>query len=144
MTSEDSKYTREQVFAKIEKLMAMANHEGTNEHLAASAASKAQELMQQWAITESEIAAASGDKNAPKYGVETVEFLITKVWPWESWLCNHVSKAFFTHPVQSVHSRKFSFCGREEDAKMAAFMFSQLRNTLDQMARKAFQTHAEE
>lgn len=137
-----SKYTREQIFAKVEKLMATANHEATNEHLAAAAASKAQELMQQWAITESELAAASGVKDAPKYIVEKVTFLVTKAWPWEGWLCSYVAKAFFTHPVRSDKERTFSFCGREEDAKMAAFVFSQLRTTLDNMARSAFQTHA--
>lgn len=137
-----SKYTREQIFSKIEKLMALANDPAANEHVAASSASKAQELMQNWAITETELAAASGVSNAPKYSVETVDFLISKAWPWESWLCNSVGKAFFTHPVQSAVTRKFSFCGREEDAKMAAFVFSQLRNTLDRMARAAFQDHA--
>lgn len=138
----ESKYTREQIFAKIEKLMALANDPAANEHVAAASSAKAQELMQNWAITETELAAASGVANAPKYIVETVDFLITKVWPWESWLASYVGKAFFTHPVQSKATRKFSFCGREEDVKMAAFVFSQLRNTLDQMARSAFQVHA--
>jgi hypothetical protein len=140
----DRKYTREQIFAKITKLMNIANDQAANENLAASAAAKAQEMMQQWAITETELAAASGQSNPVKYSVETVAQLLTKRWPWESWLSNVVGLAFFTHPVQSDRNKNFSFCGREEDAKMAAFMFSQLRTTLDRLAREAFQRHAED
>lgn len=143
MTSEEtSKYTREQIFAKIEKLMNLANHEATNEHLAAASAAKAQELMQNWAITETELAAASGQADAPKYIMEQVPFLLSKVWIWERWLGVRVSKAFFTHQVTDEKKGVITWCGREADVKMTAYIFVQLRTTLDKLAREAFQRHA--
>lgn len=138
----ESKYSREQIFDKIQKLMEMANRPDTNEHLAASAAAKAQELMQKWAIEESELEAATKGAAAVKYSVERVPQLISKVWHWEKWLGGQVAGAFFCHHVYSERAHEMCFCGREQDAKMAAFVFSQLRTTLDKLARQAFQKHA--
>jgi hypothetical protein len=140
----ESKYTRDQIFEKVKKLLELANHEATNPNLAASAAEKASQMMLEWTITENEIAAASGKKDAPVYVVEAIPFLVTKVWPWENWLVSHVSKAFLTYVVTFAGNKEHRIYGQEQDVKMASFVYIQLRTTLDAMCRKAFQVHAEE
>lgn len=140
----ESKYTRDQIFEKVKKLLELANHEATNPHLAASAAEKASQMMLEWTITENEIAAASDKKDVPVYIIEKIPFLVTKVWPWEGWLIQYVSMSFLTYAVRYDASKEHRIYGQEQDVKMASFVYIQLRNTLDEMCRKAFQVHADE
>lgn len=141
---DDSK--RAEILTKIKKLLALS--ESSNEHEAALAMEKAQALMQEYAISEAETMAASGDERAKSmrmaFKVESVPWLNAKLWPWEGWLAVHVSKTFFTHSVNSPNRRVMNFAGREDDAEMSAYVFSYLRHKLDGMARAAFSVHTRE
>jgi hypothetical protein len=138
---DSTKYTRAQILDKIRKLMAMANNEGATETVAALYASKAQDLMQRWAIEESEASASSGAEM--KFVIQEVKFYQdTKEFPWESALAKIVSDAFFTHSVRFRKDHLYRFVGRESDVEIAAYMFSQLTYTLEEMGRAAFKTYA--
>lgn len=63
---------RESLLGRIEALLELAKHEGTNPHEAARAMEVAQRLMQKYQITELE-AAAQGKKNRARFGHEDVE-----------------------------------------------------------------------
>jgi len=139
----DSKYTRDQIMAKVEKLLAVANDPNANENLAAAMAAKAQELMQQWAIEEVELNAA-GQQQTVKYVVKAARYLGDKVQPWEDLLAASVARGMFCHPVKNDKKREFYFAGRDLDAEVALYTFEQLRAVLEPMSRREFQKHANE
>ncbi len=135
-----SKYTREQMIAKIEKLLALANDPGLNEHVAAQAAAKAQGLMQQWAIDEAALDKASGKQSDP-FTTEDVPFLKLRPEPWEVQLRMSVAKAMMVHTFRDTGKQVFTFAGRSTDVKIATHMFVQLRTTLERLSRSKLSEH---
>ena len=136
------KYTRDQMIAKIQKLLNLAA-DGTNEAQAAAAAAKAQELMTQWAVDEAALDAASGKQSDP-FTSETVPYLKTKYQPWEGALLMHVADATSTHAFKNDRAARYTFAGRSKDVAIAAYMFCQLRNTLERLSRTRLSEHGAE
>lgn len=137
------KYTREQMVDKIQKLLNLAGDAAANEHVAAQAAAKAQALMQQWAIDEASLDATAGRQSDP-FVTEDVPFLRTKPEPWEVQLRLAVAKATMTHTFRDTNKGCFTFAGRSADVKVAAFMFTQLRRTLEALSRTRLSEHGAE
>lgn len=137
----EHKYTQDQILAKIQKLLAVANDPGANEHVAAQMAAKAQELMQAWAIEEADLEKATTGQEI-KFKVGTVHSLRRMLEYWENTLALDVAAAFMVKGLRD-HSKKVRyFAGREVDVDIAIYSYEQLRGTLDEMAKRAFAAEA--
>lgn len=137
-----SKYTREQMIAKIQKLLNLAE-DNTNEAQAAAAAVKAQELMTQWAIDEAALDAASGVQSDP-FTSETVPYLDKTYDRWEGSLLMAIGDATSTHPFRNNNQRLFTFVGRSKDVAIAVYMFCTIRNLLERLSRTRLSEHGKE
>ena len=140
MTTDNSKYTREQMVEKIQKLLNLADSTATNEHQAAAAAAKAQSLMEQWAIDEAALDAAAGRQSDP-FTSETVPYLKTHYLRWEGSLLMTVAESTMTHAFKNDYRRIFTFAGRSQDVKVAVYTFVQLRGVLERMSRTRLSEH---
>lgn len=141
MSDNERKYTREQMMTKIHKLLSLADDPNANEHLAAQASAKAQDLLQQWALSEAEVRGL-GAKEAASFVVKTSKSLRRTIERWEDYLAVAIGKAFFVSPVKNSQHTTMHFAGRDVDVEVAIYTFDSLRNTLDVMAKTAFSTHA--
>lgn len=142
MSDTTSKYTRDQMIAKIQKLLNLAG-DNTNEAQAAAAAAKAQELMTQWAIDEAALDAASGVQSDP-FTSETVPYLGKSYQPWEGSLLMAIGDATSTHPFRNNHQLTFTFVGRSKDVAIAVYMFCSIRNLLNNLSRRRLSEHGAE
>lgn len=138
----DSKYTREQMITKIQKLLNLAGDDA-NEAQAAAAAAKAQALMTQWAIDEAALDAASGVQSDP-FTSESVPYLGKAYERWEGALLMAVGVATSTHPFRTNGKLLFTFAGRSKDVAIAVYMFCTLRNTLQGLSRRRLSEHGAE
>ena len=139
--SDAPKYNRDQMIAKISKLLNLAGDPNANEHVAAQAAAKAQELMQQWAIDEDALGAVSGQPVDP-FTSQEVPYVGQRYLPWEGSLLMAVADAMMTHAFKSDTRRVYTFAGRGRDVEMAVYMFCQLRTTLIGLSRRRLSEHA--
>lgn len=137
------KYTRDQMVDKIQKLLNLAGDASANEHLAASAAAKAQALMQQWAIDEATLDAAAGKQSDP-FTTEDVPFLQAKPQPWEVGLRQAIAAACMVYTFRDMGKGCYTFAGRSADVKVAAFMFVQVRSLLERLSRTRLSEHGAE
>lgn len=138
----ESKYTRDQIFDKVRKLLELANHEATNENQAAAAAAKAQELMTTWAIEENELEKLKG--TSTRYSVSKVPYLRRKRETWEDRLFRAVAHSFIVHSVSDDGKNEYNFAGRADQAEVAAYSFEVLRALLDKLSKVAYSAHAAE
>lgn len=136
----ERKYTSQQIAAKIQKLLALAD-DTTNPNVAAEAAAKAQQLMQEWALSEEQVRGAS---SAPARKVTQVDvpYMANSWLKWEDWLAVAVGKAMLCYVLHSSKRKVFVFMGQPGDLQIATYTFEHLRNTLSAMSKRALSEHS--
>ena len=123
---------------RINKLLAMAKHERSNEHEAETAMRMAERLMREHNIELADLEASSG--RATQYNWTAVilpcgEYADKPVWwmpQWLGYLSFGVAKFSDCKAEQyndATHKRCIRFCGDAADIEYAAYLFKMMRDT---------------
>jgi hypothetical protein len=126
------------IIAKIQKLMALANHASTNVNEAATAAARAQALLFEHKISMIDLEASTG--TAPeRVGQLNVDGKGKGLVAWQSQLMNAIAYGFYCRLVTTkvvVDGKLVSrMCviGKPSDTQTVAYMFSYLKNEIDRL-----------
>ena len=120
---------REAIIEKIKKLLRLAK--SSNEHEAALAAARAQELLAKYNLDESEFS----DRELPKEAAVSYTDTVKKPATWVYLLASSVAGAFdcsyFFHPYG-----RMCFVGVDLDHEIASYTFCYLYRTIGRLAAK--------
>ncbi|BCS55168.1 DUF2786 domain-containing protein [Geobacter sp. SVR] len=120
---------REAIIDKIRKLLRLAN--SSNEHEAALAAARAQELLAKHNLDEAELTEREIPKEA---GVASVDNVVKKPASWVYLLASAVAGAFDCKYFHSPYHGRVSFVGVDLDHEVASFTFGYLYRTINRLA----------
>jgi hypothetical protein len=118
---------REQIIEKIKKLLRLAK--SSNEHEAALAAARAQELLARYNLSESDFSEHEPPKEAGLASAETVK----RPANWVFLLASGVAGAFDCNYFHRSDGKVF-FVGVDIDHEIAAFTFGYIYRTINRLA----------
>jgi hypothetical protein len=125
---------RAKLIDKIKKVLARA--QSSNPHEAASAAALAAKLMQEHALSETDVSAEVGDPGdiVTEVVVGSEGFMVS----WRFALVFEVARAFFCEAValRLRDKRRVRIIGRKTDADIAAMVFKHLAKEVERLAAK--------
>ncbi len=123
----------QKVSERIRKLLSLATSDNANE--AASAAAKAQALMQEHKLTQADVELADSDETAITEIAMGAEGFMAD---WKFALVSHVARAFFCEAIglRVKRRRKVRIVGRREDAQTAVTVFTYLVKEIERLAEK--------
>jgi len=125
---------------RIRKLLALSNSTNVNE--AASAATRAQALMQEHRLTEIDVSEATSDGKAiTELPLGAEGFMAS----WKFALATNVARAFFCEALglRVGRRRKVRIIGRREDAEVAVTVFTFLVSEIERLALNVTQSDVE-
>lgn len=133
--------TPDSIIEKIRKLLALA--ESPNEHEAALAAQRAQELMLKHHVEEARV--RGGAPETAKVGQEKA--VIYSEYPapasripyWQLFMMGGIARAFCCDHYY-VPGRAIYLVGRESDRQVAKYMFEYLRREVERLAESGWRT----
>lgn len=117
------------IIEKIKKLMRLAK--SSNEHEAALAAARAQELLSKYNLDETELTEQEIPKEA---GVASVNNVVKKPAAWVYLLASAVAGAFDCKYFHSPYSGQVSFVGVDLDHEVASYTFGYLYRSINRLA----------
>lgn len=120
---------RDAIIEKIKKLMRLAK--SSNEHEAALAAARAQELLSKYNLDEAELTEQEIPKEA---GVASVNNVVKKPAAWVYLLASAVAGAFDSKYFHSSDSGQVRFVGVDLDHEVASFTFGYLYRSINRLA----------
>jgi len=127
---------RAKVLDLIRKLLALS--QSPNEHEAARAAEKAQELLFKYKLSMVEVQAQKGDGKGPKIVELDGDIISQKNWgKWKPQLAWGVARYNFCTGFQDTYRGKFIFIGQETEAYVAKELYEWLVEQLEGAARRA-------
>ena len=132
--------TNERIADKIRKLFALAQ-DPSNEHEAAAALMKAQELLDKYRLTESEVFHTAEE-------ITTSTVLNATGGAWEGSLASTIGRAFDCCVIQArsyqfgASQRSFVYYGEKTDVELCQFVFGYLQHHLRRLADKYVFEHA--
>lgn len=123
--------SRDELIAKIKKLLDLSTWEGTNEHVAAEASRKVQELLQKYNLDEEEV---KGYRGKSSIVLVEIEYLTHIKWSkiWEVRLADLLSQAYFTKTIFNQYS--IWFIGRSLDTEITRDVFVRVRKYLHDLS----------
>jgi uncharacterized protein DUF2786 len=132
MQQTKTKYTKEDILRKVRALLANAqDHKGKNEHLAASFAVKAQQLMQSWNIQENEL---HTEENA----VGVVEYRFKSNRKWQKFLLDAICKTNFCKMVWASRGGLAWIFGSEVNIAFCLELFHYLLGEITPLSEDAY------
>lgn len=127
---------RERVMDLVRKLMALT--ESPNEHEAARAAEKVQELLFKHKLSKAEVLASKGEGDGPSIIELDGDITSQKNWGrWKPTLAWAVARYNFCTGFQDTYAGKFVFIGQETEAYVAKELYEWLVIQIEEAARKA-------
>ena len=128
---------RDSLMRRIEKLMRLA--ESPNEHEAAAAAAKAQELLIENKLSMSDVERRSQDQANP---LTETEYKIESKERWRHDLASNIASAYFCSTVhwsgRTAGSHRVAFLGRKADIEIAWFMYGYLAEKIETLAKVGY------
>lgn len=127
---------RAKVLDLVKKLLALT--QSPNEHEAARAAEKVQELLFKYKLSMVEVQAHKGDTKGPKIVELDGDIMSQKNWgKWKPQLVWSVARYNFCTGFQDTFRGKFIFIGQETEAQIAKELYEWLVTQLEEAARRA-------
>lgn len=132
------------LMSRIAKLLAMANHQNSNEHEAANAARLVQELLQQHGLTLAEIEAAGG--RADDGGREKRTIKRSSMYAWQTNLMHKIAETnFCLHRIHQERSeeppyrmaRRHMLIGRKINVEASHLVYDYLVTTMKRLVSEA-------
>jgi len=128
--------SQSKVLDLIRKLMALT--ESPNEHEAARAAEKVQELLFKYKLTMAEVEAHKKDTTGPRIIEIEADTLSKKNWGrWKPQLAWAVARYNFATGFHNPYRGKFIFIGQETEATVAKELYEWLVIQIEDAARRA-------
>jgi len=125
----------ESILDKIKALLAMAEHPNSNEHEAAIALEKAQELLLQYNLTRDDIQSESGIRF---HGIGMASGIERHGFPWKRNIMNVIAKSTLCRVIINRSFKKWTLFGTEPNVKATLEMYRWVVIQLDDIAMNSF------
>ena len=128
----------ESVMTKIKNLLAMAEHEGSNEHEAAIAMEKAQALLFQYNLSRTDI--KDGLTSTPA-GIGKIDGTESSGYIWKRVLLNYLATANLCHVVVSPSHKKWHLFGTYNNVQIVLEIYRWLIPELEFIALREYRKY---